>query len=188
MKIKNKEFRIKNIICLILYYGFARHLPRSYSLFGGVIARKIRYKICKHIFKSCGENVNIERKAFFGSGLDIVIGDYSDLGINCNVPSNTIIGNYVMMGPNCFIHDRNHKTNDLNCPMQTQGHTERFQTVIEDDVWIGRDVMILPGRKISKGTIVGARCLLCKDFPEYSVVGGNPSKLLKNRKETQNSN
>ena len=59
--------------------------------------------------------------------------------------------------------------------------TEKKTTIIEDDVWIGQNVYITPGRHIKKGTIIGACCLLCKDFPEYSVVGGNPSKLIKSR-------
>ena len=67
---------------LILYYGIARHLPGSYSKFGGYISLKFRRLCCKHIFKYMGKNVNIERGAWFGSGRDIIIGDNSGLGIN----------------------------------------------------------------------------------------------------------
>lgn len=56
--------------------------------------------------------------------------------------------------------------------------------IIEDDVWIERDVLILPGKIIKKGSIVGAGCVLTKNFPAYSIVGGNPSKLIKTRTET----
>ena len=66
--------------------------------------------------------------------------------------------------------------------MQEQGYTPPRQTIIGDDVWIGRQVTMTPGRTISKGSVIGACCLLCKDFPEYSVIGGNPSKLIKNRR------
>lgn len=183
IKIGNRLFSIKQLVCLALYYGFARYLPQSFSRFGGPIWKKTRYYICRNIFKKCGTNVNIERKANFGSGLDIEIGDYSDLGINCHIPSNTKIGSYVMMAPNCFIFAQNHETKDTTTPMCFQGFTERVVTIIEDDVWIGRDVAILPGRTIKRGSIIGARCLLCKNFPEYSVVGGNPSKLLKSRQD-----
>lgn len=183
MKISGKEMRLSAIICLIAYYGFAYWLPSSYSRLGGGIARKLRTFLCKRIFKRCGKNVNIERKACFGSGLEIEIGDESGLGINCTVPSNTIIGNYVMMGPNCFILSENHKFDRLDIPMCKQGMTLKLQTIIEDDVWIGRDVLMTPGRNIKRGSIIGAGCLLCKDFPEYSIIGGNPSKLIRNRKE-----
>ena len=181
IKVGSRFFSITQVVCLAVYYSFAQFLPCSYSPFGGKIAQKVRRYLCVRIFKYSGRKINVERKANFGSGLDIQIGDYSDLGINCHVPSNTIIGNNVMMAPGCFIFSQNHATSDVSIPMNRQGFTEKKITIIEDDVWIGQNVYITPGRHIKKGTIIGACCLLCKDFPEYSVVGGNPSKLIKSR-------
>ena len=126
--------------------------------------------------------MNIERRAWFGSGANIEIGDYSGIGINAHIPSDTIIGRYVMMGPNCFILDVNHEITDIDTPMMFQGMTARKTTIIEDDVWIGRCVSITPGRHISKVCVIAMNCVLTKDFPEYSIIGGNPSRLLKNRK------
>lgn len=126
--------------------------------------------------------MNIERGAWFGPGANIEIGDYSGIGINAHIPSDTIIGRYVMMGPNYFILDVNHEITDIDTPMMFQGMTARKTTIIEDDVWIGRCVSIAPGRHISKGCVVAMNCVLTKDFPEYSIIGGNPSRLLKNRK------
>lgn len=48
---------------------------------------KCRGFLCKRIFKYCGENVNVERGACFGSGRLVELGDSSGLGINCQVPS-----------------------------------------------------------------------------------------------------
>ena len=59
--------KIKKIICLLLYYCFAQHLPESASRFGGA-SKKLRYILCKNIFKKCGKNVNINRHAKFGNG------------------------------------------------------------------------------------------------------------------------
>ena len=146
--------------------------------YGGVI----RYALCKHIFKKCGKHVNIERKAFFASGIDIEIGDYSGIGINAHVPNGTIFGNYVMMGPNCFILDVNHDISDTTRPMCQQGMTEKKITRIGNDVWIGRDVHMTPGRTISDGSVIAMRSVLTKDFPPYSIVGGNPAKLIRYRK------
>ena len=86
-----------------------------------------------------------------------------------------------MMGPNVFILDVNHEVSDTTKPMCFQGHVGRKTTVIEDDVWIGRDVKMTPGRHISKGSIIAMGCVLTKDFPEYSIIGGNPSKLIRSR-------
>ena len=113
----------------------------------------------------------------------IEIGDYSGIGINAHIPNGTIIGDYVMMGPNVFILDINHNHDRIDIPMALQGSDEKKIVKIEDDVWIGRDVFILPGRIIKKGSIVAARTVVCKDFQEYSIIGGNPSKLIKSRKQ-----
>lgn len=55
--------------------------------------------------------------------------------------------------------------------------------MIEDDVWIGARAIILPGVKIGKGCIIGAGAVVTKSFDDYSVIGGNPAKLLKLRKD-----
>ena len=181
MKINGRNINISKVVFLIIYYSFARYLPEShkYGNFGG----RVRYFICKKIFKKCGKNVNIERMAWFGSGADLEIGDYSGIGINCHIPSDTVIGKYVMMGPNCFILDVNHNFCDTTKPMCFQGMSGRKKTIIEDDVWIGRCVSFTPGRHVSRGSIIAMNCVLTKDFPEYSIVGGNPVKLIKKRKE-----
>lgn len=185
MKIKGKEIKLSQVICLILYYGFAQYLPSSnkFLKIGGII----RYILCKRIFKKCGKYVNIERKAHFATGIDIEIGDYSGIGINAHIPNGTIIGNYVMMGPNCFILGVNHNTADIRIPMCKQGMTEKKVTRIGNDVWIGRDVYITSGRTISDGSIIAMASVLTKDFPEYSIVGGNPAKLIKSRKYEKNT-
>lgn len=171
------------ILCLILYYSFARYLPVSYFPVVGKVCKWVRYQLCRRIFKRCGKNVNVERLAFFGSGKNIEIGDNSGLGINCTIPSNTIIGKNVMMGPNCYILGANHNFERIDIPMCEQGHTVSKQTVIEDDIWIGRSVVMTPGRNIKTGSIVAIGCVLCKDFPAYSIIGGNPSKFIRSRKE-----
>lgn len=178
VRIGGGEFTVKQIWALVLYYGVARWLP---SL-GFLLGKRLRRFCVKRIFKYCGKDVNVERGANFGSGRNVVLGDYSGIGINACIPSNTIIGKYVMMGPNCYILSDNHIFESTDKPMMFQGKSESRQTVIGDDVWIGRDVLMTPGRTIAKGTVVAAGCVLSKDYPEYSIVGGNPSKLIKSRK------
>lgn len=180
MKIKGVNLKLSALFALVAYYGFAYYLPNSHSFFciGGLLRRWL----CHFIFKKMGKNVNVERKANFGSGRNIEIGDNSGLGIRCSVPSNTKIGANVMMGPNCYILGQNHTFDRTDIPMINQGYSQPANPcVIDDDVWIGRNVTMTPGRHISKGSIIGACCVLTKDFPEYSVVGGNPSKLIRSR-------
>lgn len=183
MKINNVDLPIKSIVCLALYYTIAKHLPHSGAKLVGTVSRRFRYCLVKNIFKKCGKNVNVEHGATFGSGRNIEIGDNSGIGINADIPGNTIIGNNVMMGPNCYIAYNNHIYDSIDVPMCQQGMTNPAQTVIGNDVWIGKNVSMTPGRKIGDGSVIAMGCLLCKDFPSYSIVGGNPSKLIKSRKQ-----
>ena len=54
-------------------------------------------------------------------------------------------------------------------------------TVVGNDVWFGRESVILPGVKIGDGAIVAAYSVVTRDVPPYGVVGGNPARLLKKR-------
>lgn len=181
MKYKNIKFGPIQLLSLCVYKLFLVWLPDSTTPIIGKICRKLRFYCCKNIFLYCGTNVNIERGANFGSGFRLSISDNSGIGINCVVPGNIVIGKNVMMAPNCYLFSSNHAFESLETPMIEQGKTIQKQTIIEDDVWIGRSVIFTPGRTVKKGTIVGAGCVLSKNFPEYSVVGGNPSILLKKR-------
>ena len=154
-----------------------RRVPNVWN-WGGVIRRFL----CRRIFKYSGKHINVERRAFFGAGTEIELGDYSGIGIHAHIPNGTRIGNHVMMGPYCHILAQNHEFSRTDIPMIQQGSRPKMPAVIGNDVWIGRNVLIMPGRTIKDGTIVAGGCVLCKDFPEYSIVGGNPSRLIRSRK------
>lgn len=181
MRIKGKRIKISSVLCYILYSSIGRYLPGSGCRLIGRTCCRFRSFLCRHIFEFCGRNVNIERNVDFGYGYRIRIGNNSGMGTNAVIPDGTHIGDNVMMGPNCYIHVRNHNFERIDIPMCEQGYQEYRYTVIQDDVWIGRDVTILPGRTIAKGSILATNTVLVKDFPEYSIIGGNPSKLIKSR-------
>ena len=54
-------------------------------------------------------------------------------------------------------------------------------TVIGNDVWIGRESIIMPGVKIGDGAIIAAYSVVVKDVPAYTVYGGNPARFIKER-------
>lgn len=70
----------------------------------------------------------------------------------------------------------------MNVPIKTQGRVKCKRVIIGDDVWIGRQSIINQGRTIRKGTIIAAASVVTKDFPEYSIIGGNPACLIRTRK------
>lgn len=184
MKIRSRLIYFKKIICIVVYYSFAQFLPNSYSVIKplGKVSNWLRVLLCRNIFKKCGHIRTINRRVFFESGLHIEMGDESGIGANTRIPSNTIIGNNVMLSRDCFILSRNHKFDRIDIPINDQGFDEKRQTIIEDDCWIGMRTLLTPGRHIKKGTIVGMGSCLTKDFPEYSIVGGAPAKFIRTRK------
>ena len=166
-----------------LLYVFARHLPESYKV--NIGQKKIRAFCGKMLLARCGKNVNIEKNAEFA--YSVKLGDNSGLGINCRISGKTLIGNNVMMGPNVCIFTKNHAFGRTDIPMNEQGMSEERSVVIEDDVWIGANVIILPGVTISKGSIIGAGAVVTKNVPEYAVIGGNPATVIKYRNNMEDS-
>lgn len=174
---------MKRAVCYLIYKLFLAWLPSTNnSFFVSKWIRRLRSGIACGCFDKHGTNLNIERKADFGMGNNIVIGDNSGLGINCEVRGPLEIGANVMMGPDVRIITAKHETSRTDIPMCQQGHLPKQKVTIGDDVWIGSSVIILPGLKIGKGSIIGAGAVVTKDVAEYAVVAGVPAKVIKYRK------
>lgn len=173
---------MKRYLCLFFYYCILKHFPATdNNLPIRNIVRKMRSMCAGYLFDSCGKNINVEKGADFGTGVGIRIGKNSNLGINCKVRGPLEIGEDVMMGPNVIISTSNHKHEDVTIHMIFQGHTPPSKVKIEDDCWIGFNVIILPGVTIGKGSIVVAGAVVTKSVPPYSIVGGVPAKVIKSR-------
>ena len=170
--------KIKLLIGRILYL-FAAHLPESFFWIN-IGQKRIRAFCGKLILAKCGKYVNIEKGAQFPSAVEL--GDYSGIGIRAQINGKAVIGKNVMMGPDVCMYARNHAFDRTDIPMNQQGFTPEKPIVIEDDVWIGARVIILPGVHIGTGAVVGAGAVVTKDVPDYAVVGGNPARILKMRK------
>lgn len=172
---------IVKIVWLVFYYGIAYWLPDSYLPVIGKPSNWLRIKCVQHVFAKCGKVRTINRKVYFHRGTSIEIGDESGIGAHCDIPEDIVIGNNVMISRNVFILNRNHRYDRIDIPINDQGYYDAKKTIIEDDVWIGLRSILTPGRKVARGTIVAMGSVLTKDFPEYSIVGGNPAKMIKRR-------
>lgn len=171
--------RIVRRINIWLYFAIASKLPVSYSRFGR-FGKWMRAKTASKFLAYVGKDVNIERGAQITSKMRV--GDRSGVGINAMMHGEVIIGDNVMMGPECIVYTRNHAFADVNIPMRDQGFSEEHPVIIGNDVWIGGRVIILPGVKVGDGAIIGAGAVVTKDVPDYAIVGGNPAKVIKYRK------
>ncbi|RDJ26789.1 antibiotic acetyltransferase [Bosea caraganae] len=66
-------------------------------------------------------------------------------------------------------------------PLTPETLSHRGDTVIGNDVWIGREAVIMPGVTVGDGAIIGTRAQVSRDVPPYAVVVGNPGKVVKLR-------
>ena len=94
-----------------------------------------------------------------------------------------MIGKDVMMGPNCIMRTYSHSHDRIDVPMNQQGFEEEQVMHIGDDVWIGTNVIILPGVNVGSHCIIGAGAIVTKDVPDYAIVGGNPARIIRMRNE-----
>lgn len=103
------------------------------------------------------------------------------------------IGNFVSIATNVkFILGGNHEINTFTTyPFKVKYFQEKKEALtkgkikVKDDVWIGLDTIILSGVTINQGAIVAAGSVVTKDVPPYSIVGGNPAKIIKYRYSKQ---
>lgn len=70
---------------------------------------------------------------------------------------------------------------DWKNAMEGKSYPTKGDTEIGNDVWIGCDATIMPGVKIGDGAIIGSKSVVTKDVEPYSIVGGNPAKLIRKR-------
>ena len=173
--------RVVLVIANLLYYGIARHLPYSVRPYA-LGARRIRYEICRRMFASCGTNVNVEHGALINNGRAIHIGDNSGIGLDAFVSGPLVMGRNVITGPRCTFLAIPRDTPRTDVPIIDQGYKEPRAPVLEDDVWLGANVTVLPGRRIGTGSIVGAGSVVSEDVPPYSVVAGNPARVIRSRR------
>ena len=171
----------KVLIGKILYEVLGKHMPLSDSRVS-LGSKKVRQFCGKLILKECGSNVNIEKGAHFSP--QVKIGDNSGIGVNAQIAPYVTIGSDVMMGPDCLIYTSNHGMKKRDIPMWKQESSKTEPVVIGNDVWIGARVIILPGVTIGDGSVIGAGSVVTKDVEPYSIVAGNPARVIK-RRESQ---
>lgn len=111
-------------------------------------------------------------------GDDVMLTDYIQISCAHRVQ----IGDRVIAGQNVYISDNDHGDTSaatLQIPPEQRKLSVKGPVVIEEDVWIGRNVCILSGVHIGKGAVIAAGAVVNKDVPAYSVVGGIPARILK---------
>lgn len=105
---------------------------------------------------------------------DVTIGDHCLVGLHCTVVGPVRMGNYVGLGQGTCVFGLNHVFDDANKYIFKQGITTS-QVVIEDDVWVGANVTILPGVTIGRHSVIAAGAVVNRDIPPHSLAAGVPA-------------
>ena len=156
---------------------------------------RIRIWYYKKYLKRIGRSPVIESGVRFGDAKSIEIGNNCIFGRNVNINAGdcngVYIGNFVSIADGTYLRSGNHKFDHLDTPIQLQGHysseidfnSRKYSVVIEDNVWIGARAIILSGAHIGEGTVIAAGALVSSKIPPFSIVVGNPGRVVANREK-----
>jgi acetyltransferase-like isoleucine patch superfamily enzyme len=177
---------IKKAYITAIYRHDFKHFGNGSTITASPVLRKPKCisigentRIGKSVMLRCFESAEHKHVPSIEIGDNINIGDYSTISC-CN---RIVIGNGVLTGRMVMITDNSHghtdsfeelNTSPINRPVISKG-----EVVIEENVWIGEKVSIMPNVHIGKGAIIAANAVVTKDVPSCSVVGGCPAKVLK---------
>ena len=135
-------------------------------------------------YVTISRGVMIRPSSYYGGdyGIGLTIGEHSSIGpygyVGCS--GRIVIGKNVMFGPKCSLFAENHVFSNTDNSIKSQGVQQKGIT-IEDDCWIGSNVIILDGVTIGKGSVIGAGTLISKDVPAGSVVVDKREKMVRER-------
>lgn len=112
---------------------------------------------------------------------NVTLNDYVHIGANHHVE----IGNNVLVASKVYISDHGHGNyagpgqSSPDTPPAVRALTFGQSVVIEDNVWIGESVSVLPGVRIGRGSIIGANAVVTSDIPAYCIAVGVPARVIK---------
>ncbi len=160
----------------------------SFSMLKG-LSSSLAYYIHEHVLwrrqLKKGKACRIHSRASLRNVNNIYLGDNVRITMDCCIwagqTSKIEIGNNVIIGPGVKVIASNHGTSKVDVPMVFQERVEN-DIIIGNDVWIGANAIILNGISVGDGAIVAAGSVVTKNVLPYTLVGGCPAKLIRNRK------
>lgn len=146
---------------------------------GSRICRRTRIDVMPFQPFSLGAGSTIEDFSTINNGMgEVLIGDRTRVGIGNVLIGPVQVGNDVIIAQNVVLSGLNHGYEAIDIPIKNQTCTTA-RIVVEDEVWIGANSVITAGVRIGKHAVVAGGSVVTKDVPAYTVVGGNPARILK---------
>lgn len=137
-----------------------------------------RKEIMKKLFGKTKESFWIEPDFWCDYGYNIEIGEnfYANHHLVILDANKVKFGDNVFIAPNCGFYTAGHP---LDYQTRNQGLEYAKPIEVGDNVWIGGNVVVLPGVTIGKNCVIGAGSVVTKDIPEGSLAYGNPCRVIK---------
>ena len=144
-----------------------------------VIHRSVRMDTPPYRKFSLGDYSVVESYSCINNAVgDVIIGDYTRVGLHNTIIGPVKIGNNVNLAQGIIVTALNHNFSESDKRINEQG-VSTTPVTIEDDVWIGANAVILPGVNIGTHSVVAAGAIVTKDVPPHSLVAGVPAKVIK---------
>ncbi|HBY94800.1 MAG TPA: transferase [Chloroflexi bacterium] len=121
-----------------------------------------------------------------GDGGSVLIGRDSHIQAGCHLKGflkSTIIGNRVQLAPHCAFSPYQHGFDDVTVPIKDQPITSKGDIVVEDDAWLGLNVVVMDGVRIGRGAVIGAGAVVTRTIPAFAIAAGVPATVLRFRGE-----
>ena len=146
---------------------------------GAVVQSRARRDLVPFHAFELGPGAVIEDYATVSNGMGAIrIGARSFIGIGDVLIGPLRIGNDVIVAQHVVFSGLNHGYQDLTRPIKYQPCTAA-EIVVEDEAWIGANAVITAGVRIGRHAVVAGGSVVTRDVPAYSVVGGNPARVLR---------
>ena len=115
---------------------------------------------------------------------EMIIGEHAVINPLCHIGciNKVFIGSYVTIGERSLIVDHTHGGtiyDDMLLSPRKRPLFSKGPVVIEDNVTLGENCVVLPGVTIGHNSVIGANAVVTKNIPPFSIVGGNPAKVIK---------
>jgi virginiamycin A acetyltransferase len=149
-----------------------------------------RYILRRHTVERELTDLKLRERFKSVHGISIGLYSYGCFDIT-RVGKNTKIGRYCSFANTASIFTRNHGIEFISTTPYLYNSSlgivrdeklPHHQCIIEDDVWVGHNAIILPGaRFIGRGSVIGAGAVVTRPGERYSIIGGNPARVLRPR-------
>lgn len=149
---------------------------------GSKIYRSVRMDTPPYRHFSLGRNSVVESFCCINNAVgDVIIGDYTRIGIHNTIIGPVTIGSHVNLAQGITVTALNHVFSDPGKRIDQQGVTTQ-PVIVADDVWIGANSVILPGVTVGSHSVIAAGAVVTQDVPPFSLAAGVPAKIIKSLK------